>query len=84
VTELHDFHRAQVDLFSIDIEKPGPGGRPAGFSGSILRIDPEGPRWADSHLRLRHRDSVLPDAGGASGPLVHFPPVEFDVGELRD
>jgi hypothetical protein len=84
VTELHDFHRAQVDLFSIDIEKPGPGGRPAGFSGSILRIDPEGRAGQIRIFDFDTGDSVLPDAGGASGTLVHFPPVEFDVGELRD
>jgi hypothetical protein len=65
-------------------KSPGPGvGRPVSrgaFSGSI----PKGRAGPIRIFDFDTGDSVLPDAGGASGTLVHFPPVEFDVGELRD
>jgi hypothetical protein len=81
ITQLHDFHRAQVDMISGDFQRPGPGGRQIGFSFCVLVIHLSNTRA--NRIRISRFDagsSMLPDAGTSTGDMVHFPNAEFEIG----
>lgn len=84
ISHLSDFHRARVEMISVDLQQRAPGrlgGRQTGLSFCRLEIRPF--NFLANRIRISRFDggsSMLPDAGGSIGDLMNQPRGEFDIG----